>query len=73
MFGFLFSPPESLSGGVSVAMWFGLFYVLFYLFDTASNVRLSVCLLLHRQYHHGGCEGGFIHSVSAGAIWRVGP
>lgn len=41
MFIALFSPPETLDTGQSVALWFGFFYVVFYLFDTMANVPYS--------------------------------
>eukprot|EP00736_Rhodelphis_marinus_P000689 Rmarinus@m.29888 len=34
----LFTPPSSLSGDSNVAYWFGIFYPIFYLFDTYTNV-----------------------------------
>lgn len=37
LFVMLFSPPTALSG-TQVALWFGFFYVLFYLADTLTNV-----------------------------------
>lgn len=36
----LFSPP-AFEGSVSIAIWFGIFYIVFYLFDTVANVPYS--------------------------------
>lgn len=38
MFCLLMSPPISEDGGSSTSLWFGAFYILFYLFDTLANV-----------------------------------
>ena len=34
----LFSPPSSITDGAAISVWFGVFYVCFYLFDTCTNV-----------------------------------
>jgi len=49
------------AGSVSIAIWFGIFYLIFYLFDTVANVpyvRVLWC---------------FLFSFSACAVYRVHP
>ena len=34
----LFVPPSGLTEGWKISTWFGVFYIIFYLFDTSANV-----------------------------------